>query len=654
MPPESPIPGWRFSARILKSSQSIGNLLPTAPLVEHTKVSSLEVARPQPSQLSKITAGPSPVIIALLLFAATLLLYVPSFNNDFVNYDDGAYVTANPHVMEGVSWKNIRWALTATIEANWHPLTWISHMEDAQLFGTNPIGHHFHSVVLHALNVVLLFLVLLSGTGHSIRSAVVAALFAVHPLNVECVAWIAERKSVLSMFFLLLALLAYGRYARRRNWRRYSLVILFFALGLAAKPMVVTLPALLLLWDYWPLGPAAAKFESSSRPTSLWLLLEKVPLFALSVASAWITLFAQHAGGALGSSQALPLNLRLQNAIYSYVIYLGKAIWPSRLAVFYPYPEASLAEWKVIAAAILILGISGIAWKKRQTHPYLLAGWLWYLVAMVPMIGIIQVGRQAMADRYAYLPFVGLFIITVWGGAELFAQLKLTRPIVVASVAAVLVAYGSVTLVQLRYWRNSYSLFTHALAVTTHNGIAEQNLGTALMDLGLPRIALPHFEAAVQFAPTLSTAHYNLGVLRQEQNQLEAAKHEYQLALSYGSDPKEITQTHNNLGFLLMNSNDLKSAEQQFTAALRLEPQKQNSLLGRGMTEYREKNYDAALNDLSTAAKIAPFAPANFWLGRTLEEKGEIKAAAEAYEAALQLAPDMTEAQQRLTALRRP
>lgn len=631
--------------------QPIGNLLLPTPLVEHTKVSSVETAPPQLSHLSKIT-GPSPVIVGLLLFAATLLLYVPSFNNDFVNYDDGPYVTSNAHVMEGPSWKNVKWAFTATIEANWHPLTWISHMEDAQLFGTNPIGHHFHSVVLHALNVVLLFLVLLRATGYSIRSAVVAALFAVHPLNVECVAWIAERKSVLSMFFLLLALLAYGWYANRRNWRRYTLVILFFALGLAAKPMVVTLPVLLLLWDYWPLGVADSNSELHSRPTVLRLWLEKVPLFVLSAASAWITVYAQHAGGALGSAEALPLSLRIQNAAYSYAVYLEKWIWPSRLAVFYPYPEASLPVWKVLGAAILILGITALAWSKRQSHRYLLCGWLWFLVAMIPMIGIIQVGRQAMADRYAYLPFVGLFVIAVWGGAELFARLKLTPPVVAASVAALLVAYGSVTLVQIRYWRNSYSLFTHTLAVTSHNGIAEQNLGTALMDLGLPGIALPHFEAAVQFAPTLSTAHYNLGVLRQQQNLVDAAANEYRLALSYGSDPIEIAQAHNNLGFLLMNSHDLKSAEQQFTAALQIEPKKQNSLLGRGMAEYQEKSYDAALNDLSTAAKVAPFAPADLWLGRTLEEKGDKRAAAEAYEAALQLAPGLTEAQQRLTALR--
>ncbi|MFZ0730778.1 MAG: tetratricopeptide repeat protein [Candidatus Sulfotelmatobacter sp.] len=615
-------------------------------------MSSLEVALPEPSQQSKTTAGPSPVIVALLLFTATLLLYIPSFNNDFVNYDDGAYVTSNSHVLQGVSWKNIKWAFTATIEANWHPLTWISHMEDAQLFGTNPIGHHFHSVVLHALNVVLLFLVLLKATGYLFRSAFVAALFAVHPLNVECVAWIAERKSLLSMFFLLLALLAYEWYASHRNWRRYAVVVVVFVLGLATKPMVVTLPVLLLLWDYWPRGRTASNSESASRPALLWLGLEKVPLLALSAASAWITLYAQHVGGALGSSQVLPLSLRIQNASYSYAVYLGKGIWPSRLAVFYPYPESSIAAWKVLAAAILILGITAIAWKKRQTHRYLLTGWLWYLVAMLPMIGIVQVGRQAMADRYAYLPFVGLFIVAVWGGAELFAQLKLTRPMAGAIVAASLVAYGSVTLLQIRYWRDSYSLFSHTLAVTRHNGVAEQNLGTALMDLGLPRIALPHFEAAVEFAPTLSTAHYNLGVLRQQQNQLDAAKHEYQLALNYSSDPIEITQTHNNLGFLLMNSGDLKAAEQQFTAALQVNPQKQNSLLGRGIAEYREKNYAAALQDLSSAAKIAAFAPADFWLGRTLEERGDKKAASEAYEAALQLMPDMAEAQQRLSALR--
>jgi len=597
----------------------------------------------------------SPLVLSLVLFAGTLFLYFPTLDSAFVNYDDPAYVTSNTHVLQGLSWNNIAWACFATVEANWHPLTWISHMSDVQMFGTNPRGHHIVSVVLHAFNVVLLFFVLRRATGYILRSAVVAALFAVHPLNVECVAWVAERKSLLSMFFLLLALLAYGWYASKRSVGRYAAVAVLFALGLAAKPMIVTLPLLLLLWDYWPLQRLAS--ESDKRLTFFRLVVEKIPLLLLSAASSWITLYAQHAGGALGNTELLPFSQRLGNAIYSYASYLGKGIWPSGLAVFYPHPEGSLALWKILAAALLLLTVTALAWLNRERHRYLLAGWLWYLVAMIPMIGIIQVGRQAMADRYAYLPFVGLFVVAVWGCAELFAQLKLSSFAQGAVTAAVLVAYASMAFLQINYWHNSYTLFSHALAVTSRNGIAEDNLGTALMEMGRPDMAQPHFEAAAEFIPQLSTAHYNLGVLQQQQNHPDDARREYELALQYSSDATEAAQAHSNLGFLLLslsesNPTDLNEATNQFTAALQINPDKQNSLLGRGIAEYRQSNLDAAVADLSRAAQIAPLAQANFWLGRALEDKGQSQAAATAYAAALQLAPGMVEAQQRLDELR--
>jgi Tfp pilus assembly protein PilF len=594
----------------------------------------------------------SPLVLSLILFVGTLVLYVPTLDSAFVNYDDPAYVTANAHVLQGLSWSNIAWACTATVEANWHPLTWISHMTDVQIFATNPRGHHVVSVVLHAFNVVLLFFVLRRATGNVVRSAVVAALFAVHPLNVECVAWVAERKSLLSMFFLLLALAAYGWYASKRGIGRYAGVALLFALGLAAKPMIVTLPLLLLLWDYWPLQRLAADSESSARPTSFQLVAEKIPLFLLFGASSWVTVYAQRSGGALGNIELLPLTQRLANAVYSYVAYLGKGIWPTGLAVFYPHPEGSLAAWRVLAAALLLLAITALAWRYRERHRYLLAGWLWYIVAMIPMIGIVQVGRQAMADRYAYLPFVGLFVIAVWGCAELFALMKLSSFAQGAVVAAVLVAYASMAFLQINYWHNSYTLFSHALAVTSRNGIAEDNLGTALMEMGRPDLAQPHFEAAAEFIPQLSTAHYNLGVLQQQQNHPDAARREYELALTYSSDATEAAQAHSNLGFLLLAQNDLGEATEQFTAALHINPDKQNSLLGRGIAEYRQANLDAAVADLSRVAQIAPLAQADFWLGRALEDKGQSQAAASAYTAALQLAPGMTEAQQRLDGLR--
>ncbi len=604
-----------------------------------------------PNRAAAPPAWHSPLLLSCALFVATLILYFPTFTSAFVNYDDPAYVTANAHVLQGLSWHNIAWSCIATIEANWHPLTWISHMADVQFFGVNPRGHHVVSVVLHAFNVVLLFFVLRRATGQVVRSAVVAALFAVHPLNVECVAWVAERKSLLSMLFLLLALAAYGWYARNRNFARYAVVAVLFALGLAAKPMVVTLPLLLLVWDYWPLHRLAAESEApGTRPSFFKLVAEKIPLFALSAASSWITLYAQRSGGALGSTDLLPVGQRLANAMYSYAAYLGQGVWPTGLAVFYPHPEGSLAAWKVLAAALLLLIITILAWRYRERHRYLLAGWLWYVVAMIPMIGVVQVGRQAMADRYAYLPFVGLFVMAVWGCAELFAQLKLSRFAQATIAAAVLVVYASMAFLQINYWHNSYTLFSHALAVTSHNGIAEDNLGTALMEMGRPDLAQPHFEAAAELVPQLSTVHYNLGVLQQQQNHPDAARREYELALKYSSDATEAAQTHSNLGFLLLES-DPQAAIEQFTAALQINPDKQNSLLGRGIAEYRQKNLEAAVADLSRAAQIAPLAQADFWLGRALEDKGQTQGAASAYAAALQLAPGMTEAQQRLDAL---
>jgi len=597
----------------------------------------------------------SPLALSVILFLATLILYSPTLRSDFVNYDDPAYVTANAHVLHGLSWSNILWAFTATVEANWHPLTWVSHMADVRLFGVNPQGHHAINVLFHALNVVLLFFVLSRATGSRFRSALVAALFAVHPLNVESVAWVAERKSLLSMFFLLLALAAYGSYASGRTLSRYAVVVSLFALGLAAKPMVITLPVLFLLWDHWPLHrfePEGSE-ESLASGKLLRLLAEKIPFFALSAASAWITLYAQHAGGALGSSEVLPLGVRVENAIYSYVVYLAKGVWPSGLAVFYPHPENSLPPWKVAAAALLLIAITVLTWLYRHRFRFLLTGWLWYLIAMIPMIGVVQVGRQAMADRYAYLPFIGLFIVAVWGGAELFALLNLSPPAQSAIAAAALIAYASMAFLQISYWRNSYTLFSHALQVTSHNGIAEDNLGAALMQMGRPDLAFPHFEAATSYIPQLSTAHYNLGVLEQQQNHRNAALREYDLALKYSSDPTELAQAHTNLAFLLMEGSDLNAALAQFSAALQINPDKQNALLGRGIVEYRQLNLDSAVNDLSRAAQIAPLAQADFWLARAFEEKGQIPAAIASYEAALQLAPGMSEARQHLDALRR-
>jgi protein O-mannosyl-transferase len=452
------------------------------------------------------------------------------------------------------------------------------------------------------------------------------------------------------MLFMLLALLAYESYVRNRRLGRYLVVVLFFALGLAAKPMVITFPFLLLLWDYWPLRSGVPEAQTDRR-TFPQLLAEKLPLFTMAAGSAWITFYAQRSGGALGSTELLPLRLRVDNAIYSYVVYVVKGFWPSHLAVFYPHPENSLATWKILAAALLIILVTALTWFYRK-HRYLLMGWLWYLVAMIPMIGIFQVGRQGMADRYAYLPFVGLFILAVWGVAELSRPFMPSKFISIAIIAGLLASYASVSYLQIHYWRNSYTLFSHAIQVTNRNGIAEDNLGDALVQMGKPDLALPHFEAALEFMPQLSTAHYNMAVLLQQHNQLDQAKREYELALNSGADATEAAQSHSNLGFLLMQINQPREALEQFTAALRINPDKQNSLLGRGMIEYGQKNMAAALADFSRAAQISPMPIADFWLGRTLEDLGQLPAALNAYNAALQLDPNLTEAEQHIEALR--
>ncbi|HKM85072.1 MAG TPA: tetratricopeptide repeat protein [Terriglobales bacterium] len=579
-------------------------------------------------------------LVGLLLFFGTLALYYPALQNGFVNYDDPAYVTSNWHVQQGLTSRSLAWAFTSTSEANWHPLTWISHMLDVQLFGLGPAGHHAQSVLWHAVNVALLFLLLAKATGFVGRSAVVSALFAVHPLNVESVAWVAERKTVLCTFLFLLALGAYGWYVKRPRTSRYLLVALLFALALMAKPMVITLPFALLLLDFWPLQ----RFPETP-PAKLFL--EKIPLLALSAASAAMTLYAQRAGGAVGSAELLPLTMRVKNAIYSYLIYMEKAVWPSRLAVFYSHPEGSLALWKVLTAAAVLAAITAASWHFRERR-YLLVGWLWFLGTLAPMIGIVQVGRQAWADRYAYLPLWGLFVIGVWLASEGATRISLSRTAQIAIAAAVLLGYSAAAHIQIQYWRDSYSLFAHAIQVTDANPIAEGNLGSALMEMRRPDLAVPHLERAIQLMPTFSTAHYDLGTLLQRQNELDRAQQEYQLALQYAPDEREAAQTHNNLGVLFNQLGRRDEAVAEFTEAIALNPYAQNSLVGRGLIEREEGKLDDALQDFARAAQVAPSPSAFYWQGRVLEEKGQLPSAAEAYRAALKLAPNFGDTQVRL------
>jgi protein O-mannosyl-transferase len=591
--------------------------------------------------------------LAILLAVGNIVLYAPALQNGFVNFDDPDYVTRNAHVLQGVTWENLRWAFgTDNPAANWHPLTWISHMLNVQLYGTNPVGHHFTNVFLQTLDVLILFLLLERATGYPFRSAAVAALFALHPLNVESVAWVTELKTVLCMFFFLLTIGAYGWYVRKPSVARYLCVLSLFALALMSKLMVVALPVGLLPLDDWPLRRLPSLDTSSERRefqrAFLWLIVEKVPLLLLAAAASLITLRLHRKEGTLAAS--MPFVWRLKNAIYCYAVYLGKLVWPSRLAVFYPHPQNSLAWWKVIAALLILVSISAIIWRFSEKR-YLLVGWLWFLGTMVPMIGIVQSGRQGMAGRFMYIPMLGLLVAVVWLLGEWASRLRLQQGIVAALFLVLISPYVYLTRKQIAYWQDSLTLFMYTLESTDSNGVAENNMGAVLMEKGQVQLAGKHFESAVRFAPDLASAHYNFGVFLQGQGHAEQAAGEYRLAVALSADPAEAAQAHNNLGILFLMSKNYTAALPELNAAIAANPNEQNSFLGRGMIEMESWNYSAAVADFARAAAISPSPMASFWLGKALESNGDNARAEQAYATALQLAPGMAEARARLEAL---
>jgi Flp pilus assembly protein TadD len=596
----------------------------------------------------------SPRWIAALLVVLTLTTYWPAFSNGFVNYDDDGYVTQNHFVQNGLSLSGIGWAWRATIMANWHPLTWISHMADVQMFRMNPAGHHASSVFLHAVNVVLLFFLLHKATGCRWRSAMVAAVFAVHPLNVECVAWVSERKSLLCAAFLFLALFAYGWYVRKPGVGRYVLVALLFALGLAAKPMVITLPFALLLLDYWPLRrlpiPDSSEARALFRVRLRQLALEKLPLLLLSLASAFITVIAQARTNTIAANTYLSIPVRFQNALWSYLMYLEKAVWPTHLAIFYPHPENTLALWKPLLATLLLLFFTGYCLRHLQQR-YLLVGWLWYLGCLVPVIGIVQVGRQAMADRYAYTPLLGIMVIAVWSIADRSSEFARRTEVLGLVSALALIFFSVLSWRQTTYWRDSFSLFEHALEVTPANFIAENNLGQAYVEVGRPDLAYAHFLRSTQEKPHFGLAHYNLGVVLAGQNRNDDARKEFLMAIQYGQETMDVAHAYHNLGVALLAEQQWNDARAAFSEAIRLMPNKPSSYLARGFTEFHLADYGAAESDFATGASFAPDANAYYWLGRSREKRGDLSGATEAYRRALALAPGLDKAKDRLNAI---
>ena len=505
------------------------------------------------------------IVICLFLAALTWLVFGQTLRHDFINYDDPRYVYENTKITSGVSLSGIAWAFTHIHSMNWHPLTTISHMLDCQVYGLKPGGHHFTNVLLHIVAAILLFLALQEMTGTFWNSAFVAAVFAIHPLRVESVAWIAERKDVLSGVFFMLTLLAYVHYVRLPSIGRYLVVVFALACGLMSKPMLVTLPFVLLLLDHWPLDRIRGRFWKR--------VAEKIPLLALSAVSSIGTLVAQK--GAVGWTEELPILERINNAIISYVLYIWQMVWPANLAVFYPHPENRLLPWEIISSLLLLVCGTAIPIALRKQRPYLITGWLWYLGMLVPVIGLVQVGWQGRADRYTYLPQIGLYIAITWTVADLTAFWRRQRTIL--STAAIL-TIGVLTWrawAQTWYWRDSEILFKHALAVTTNNDVAENNLGIVYLRQGNVDEAISLLQAAVDLRPDNSPAHENLAKALLQKGKVADALIHYQKLLELQPDNIEV---HNIVGTALIQQRRIREGVEEWEKVLAIQPDNGNAM----------------------------------------------------------------------------
>jgi hypothetical protein len=507
------------------------------------------------------------ILICLLLAVAVLLAYLQVRRFAFITLDDDMYVFRNPFVLAGLTWDGVKWAFITQYAANWHPLTWLSHMLDAQLYGPWAGGHHLTNIVFHAANTILLFLFLNRVTRAFWRSALVAGLFALHPLHVESVAWVSERKDVLSAFFWVATMWAYVEYVIAPSIWRYLAMVLLFALGLMAKPMLVTLPFVLLLLDYWPLGrvrglaPADVSSACTLQPElprqGYWYLIrEKIPLFVLAVLSCLMTLWAQQGSGSVVPLDIRPLGPRLANALVTYIEYVVKMFWPPPMAMFYPL--VPVPWWQAMAALIVLLAVSAMLLARARRSPYLAVGWLWYLGTMVPVIGLVQVGGQAMADRYTYIPFIGLFIMVSWGLNELTAHWRCQRVILSLGAAVLLAACFWATWVQAGFWRNSETLFLHALQVTGPNYMAYNHLGMYYADEGQYDKAIAMYKKALINAPTYAPAYNNLGIIYATQRKFAEALPLFERAIQLM--PNNLSY-HRNMALAYLNQGKTAEAE---------------------------------------------------------------------------------------------
>jgi len=522
-------------------------------------------------------------LICLLLVLTILIVFRQVVNYDFTNYDDDNYVTENRHVQNGLTRANVIWAYSNFKPSYWMPIVWLSFMLDFDLYGLNPRGYHLTNMLLHMANTLLLFLIFKKLTGAVWKSAFIAALFALHPLNVESVAWVAERKNVLSTFFWMLTILTYIYYVARPSIKKYVLIPLTFTFGLMAKPMVVTLPFVLLLLDYWPLercqpdqwlnsnhSPRSKSFSAPERRTpTLRLVLEKTPLFVLAAIVCVMTFLAQQSSGATKSMGQYPLTDRIANAFVSYASYIGKMIWPEDLAVFYPHPGNSVPLWQLTGVALLLTCVSILLMRAARRHPYFVVGWFWYLGTLFPAIGLVQSGDQGMADRFTYVPLIGLFIMITWGASELVKTWRHRGMILAVTASTLLLTFAICSALQVRYWENNITLFTHALKVTENNFLAHNNLGAGMAGEGRLDEAIVHFREALRISPNFVRAHYNLGLALAKQGMLDEAIVHYSEALRLKPD---YPQALNGLGVALARQGRLEEAIVHFTAALKINP----------------------------------------------------------------------------------
>ncbi len=602
------------------------------------------------------------VLICVGLALATFVAFEQVRNNDFVNYDDTIYVTENRHTKAGITFESVKLAFT-TIRptGNWHPLTLLSHMLDCQLFGLNAGWHHITSLLIHIVNTLLLFWVLQKMTGAVWRSAFVAAAFALHPLRVESVAWVAERKDVLSGFFWMLTMVAYARYTERPRIGRYLLVPLTFGLGLMAKPMLVTLPFVLLLLDYWPLSrfkksrqnetgasPKAESVANVDFGSSVWrLIAEKIPLFALAGVSSIVTFIAQKGAGSVWKTEILPLNSRIVNAMVSYVKYIGNTIFPARLAVFYPYPHYGFPAWQSMLCFFILAVVSiTVIYMAYRGYYFFMVGWLWYLGTLVPVIGLVQVGAQSMADRYTYLPSIGILIMVVWGTAELCAKRRYARIALATLGALSLAALLICTRTQVRYWRNSQTLCEHAIEVTKDNFAMHVNLGLAFYSQGLVNEANSHYRQALQIKPGHPKANNNLAVLLKKQGALDEAIKHYRQAIRAKPD---FAEAHNNLGGALIEKGELDEAIKHFRLAVKINPDllEVHNNLGRALAQKGKLDEAIVHYEYSIQSQEDQYLVLDK-LGECYYLQGEIKKAFRCWNKVLELEPGWTAAMNNL------